>query len=336
MKTLSLILSALCLVTTLGAQDFTYFIRQIQMPDNTEYDVSVEQEGTRLSELEINPEGARFELWTIKSDPLTSYLLDSTYVNSYIPVAEVEIVSEDPYEVIPRTRCDRPFTVNIMVDGLSSDPEAPEAAKSVKLLRHVQAYHSEGTGKNTDRGNATLLSEGSLDSNGTHTLSYPVTSIPGGDRTKVRGEERFSVYSLEDEQAPESQLDAQFMQVWPMATSSLSGIASGDVIKELVPEVTVVLDDLYPDSWTYVQVYPGSPALGTQGVVVPGASILVDGSVPRDETIELAGWDESVPTDGPWTLEVLTVTPFGIDRLAYTSFQVERAIRVNGGVTSVD
>lgn len=324
------------LASALVAQDYTYFIRQTQMPDNTNYDVSVEQDGSRLSEMAINPEGARFELWTVKSDPLTSYLLDTTYVNSYIPVAEVEILSEDPYEVIPRTRADRPFTVNITINGLSSDPSAPAAAQSVKLIRHVQQYQSKGTGKNTDRGNATLLSQGSISSNGTETLEYALTSIPSGDASKARGEERFSVYSLADYQAPESLLDYKFMQVWPVATSVLSGIDSGDVITETLPTLTIALEDLYPDSWTYAQVYQGNPVLGTNGIVVTGSSILVDNSVPQDETVVINDWDETIGVDGIWTLEVITATPFGTDRLAYVTFEVDRAMRINGSVTSIE
>ncbi|MEM7014978.1 MAG: hypothetical protein AAF585_26255, partial [Verrucomicrobiota bacterium] len=88
------------------AQDFTNFIRQVQMPTGVEWDATVENSGERLSLLPINPGGARFELWTVKSSPLTSYLLDTKYVGAYVPIAQVEIISEDPYELVPRTRAD--------------------------------------------------------------------------------------------------------------------------------------------------------------------------------------------------------------------------------------
>jgi hypothetical protein len=340
MKTIHSLL--LTLLITFGAcgkstgQDYTYFIRQIQLPDQGEWDMTVAQEGNGLSALAINPNGARFELWTVKADPLTSYLLDTTYVNSYIPVAEVSIESEDPYEVMPRTRADRPFRVIVSMNGLSTDPTAPPAAQSVKLLRHEQAYQTNGTGKNTDRGQAKLISEGSISSNGTHVLEYPITQISGTDRLKVRGEERFSVFSLADYQSPEAQLDAVFIQIWPVATSTVSGIQAGDEIKGFVPEVSIDLEDLYPDSWTFAQVYKGSPQLGTNGVLVPGSSIVVDSSVPRNEQLTLRNWDNVLTQDGTWTLEVLTATPFGTDRLAYVSFEVDRSIQVNGVVTSIE
>lgn len=318
------------------AQDYTFFIRQIQMPGDVQWDVSVTQQGTRQSPLAINPNGARFDLWAVKSSPLTSTLVDSTYVQSYIPISNVNIVSEDPYTVIPRTRADRPFTVNISVNGLSLDPTAPDAARSVKVLRHVQAYLGAENGATIDRSMATLHSQGSLNTNGSHTLSYSVNAIPGGDRTKVKGEERFSVYSLADYQAPESQLASQFIQIWPMASITLSGINSGHIVKGIAPEVTVALTDLYPSSYTYTQVYKGPAQLGTAGALVPGASVVVNSSVPQNNSLRLKNWDASIPTDGTWTLEVLTQTPFGVDRLAHVSFIVDRAIKVNGTVTSVD
>lgn len=338
MKKLLFILSIFTLgfpITT-TAQSYTFFVRQVQMPGSVEWDVNVPKSGSQLSPLAINPNGARFELWTVKSSPLTSTLVDSTYVQSYVPVASVEINSEDAYGPIPRTRIDRPFTVKINVTGLSNDPAAPSAAKSVKLTRHVQGYAGSETGTTINRNNATLLSQSSLSNNGSYTLSYNLSSIPGGDRTVAKGEERFSVFSLEDYQAPESQLSSKFIQIWPMTSIAISGMTNGHVIKGDAPEVNVTLTNLYPDSYTYTQVYEGSPVLGTLGDNVPGAAIVVKDSAPRTDTIRLKNWDASIANDGLWTLEVITETPFGTERLGYMTFKVDRAIKVNGAVTSAD
>lgn len=324
---------------SLDADDYTFFIRQIQLQDtgDLEWDMDVAQEGSDQSALPINPYGARFELHTVRSSPLTSYLLDTTYVNSYIPVATVEIVSGDPYEVIPRTRADQDFDVIINVAGLSSDPDAPDAAKSVKLLRHVQAYPEGEYGQNINRSLATLLTpQASIDAVGEHVLEYDVTSIPGGDRSKVSGEERFSVFSLADYQAPESQLDSAFIQIWPVASSSIEGISSSTIVKSQAPELSLILEDLYPDSYTYAQVYQGPEQRGTEGDIVPGSALLVDAAVPRDEVLTIETWDEVIVEDGIWTMEILTVTPFGVDRLSHVTFNVERTIRVNGAITSVE
>jgi hypothetical protein len=334
---ITLLLFCVCVpVREASGNDYVFFIRQIQMPDNLEWDVSVAQTGQIQSPLEINPHGARFELWSIRNAPLRSYLLDSTYVNSYIPVSTVRIISEDPYETVPRTRADRPFSVEVTMVGLSSDPAAPPAARSVKLLRHAQAYPEQTIGTEIDRDLANLLSEGTLTDNGTHSLAYPVNAIPGADRTKVRGEERFSVFSLEDYQAPESLLDSVTLQVWPMTTHSLTGMVNGQVIKGALPELSIEYIDLYPDSWTYLQAYKGPPVLGTSGIIVPGSSVLVDASVPQNEILRVKDLDSVIREDGSWTLEVVTVTPFGTERLQHLTIEVDRTIRVNGTLNTVN
>jgi len=116
---------------------YTNFIRQVQFPTGVAWDVTVAASGTQLSQLAIDPGGARFELSAVKSTPLTSYLLNSVYVGTYIPVSTVAISSEDPYTLIPRTRADRPFSVDITVGGLLNGVTDPDPAKSVKFLRHV-------------------------------------------------------------------------------------------------------------------------------------------------------------------------------------------------------
>lgn len=314
--------------------NFTNFIRQVQLPSGVQWDVSVASSGEQQSALEINPGGARFELYTVKNSPLTSYLLDSKYVGSFVPIGQVKIRTEDPYSAIPRTRADRPFWVDVTISGLYSGATDPAASKSVKLLRHGQSYGATGTGANLDRTQATLLSQATLSQNGTQTLSYVLTSVPGADRAKVRGEERFSVYSLADYQAPESQLASQFVQIWPVADGSISGLTAGQSLRFATPVVTLSANDLYPDSYTYAQIYPGAPQLGQTGAVVPGSSLVLHETVPQSRVLTLKNWDGAINADGQWTLEWVTSTPFGVDRLAFVTFTVDRGIRINGTVTS--
>jgi len=308
---------------------YTNFIRQIQMPSGVEWELSnISASGQRDSGLSVSDDGARFELWTIKSNPLTSYLLDSKFVGAYIPTSTLKIGSEDPYTLIPRTRADRPFWVDVGVTGLSSVLTAPAAAKSVTLLRHVQAYPAGGTGDSINRTLATLLTQSSIGSNGAQRLTYQLTSIPGADRTKVRGEERFSVFSLADLLSPASQLSSQYIQIWPVATGSISGIKDGDSFRAKIPTSNVAAVDLYPDSTTYLQIYKGSAVLGTVGTVIPASVMLGDGNKPKDDArpVDL---DSYITEDGPWTVELITSTPFGLDRLAKVTIDVRRSLQVN-------
>lgn len=345
MKTLPLcIASALYLCgSASAAETVTYvnFIRQFQMPEGITWDAQddVSDNGSKLSALEINPGGARFELWTMKSSSitgLTEYPLDSCYVGTYIPVAMVNIRSQDTSSAIVRTRADRPFYVDINLTGLLNGATDPEPSKSVKFLRHVQSYGVGGSGVDIDRTQATLLSQSSITTNGTQTLTYALTAIPGADRSKIRGEERFSIFSLEDYQAPESQIASQFVQVWPVADGTISGIANNQSIKFTLPAVTLALNDLYPFSTTYAQVYKGNPVLGTSGEIVPGSALVINDSVPASRVLSLTNYDSVFTSDGRWTMEIVTVTPFGTDRLAYISFDLDRTINLNTTVTTIE
>ena len=316
---------------------FTNFIRQVQLPTGVQWDASVAAAGEELSQLPINPGGARFELWTVKATPLTAYLLDTRYVGAYVPVAQVAIRSEDTTGTIPRTRADRPFYVDITVAGmLAPGTDVPVSATQVKFLRHVQSYGVGGTGENLDRSQATLLTQATLSANGTQTLTYALTSIPFGDRSKVRGEERFSFFSLADYQAPESQLASQFIQIWPVADGSITGVTQGQAVRFTLPQLTLTMHDLYPSSTTYMQVYKGNPQLGMAGTILPGSALVLQEAVPQDRTLTLKDYGAAFPSDGLWTMELVTVTPFGADRLAYVSFNLNRTIKVIGSTTTVE
>jgi len=320
---------------------FTNMIRQVQLPydgsPGTVEMVNVGLEGQQLSPLEINPGGARFELWTFPNDgTLTEYLVDHKLVSADTPIAQVAIITEDPYKVIPRTRADRLFEVVVETQGLHPDVEdAAPSLKGVRLMRHVQSYGPEGVGEGIDRSEATLLQEVLLERNQIYRFVLPVTAIPGDDRAKVRGEERYSVYSIEDlPRSASDQLGSMFLQVWPVANAMISGITNGETLRFNTPQITLTYEDLYPDSRTYAQLYPGAPALGTEGRVVAGSAIVIYDAVPHNRTLVLNDWDTLIDQDGQWTLELLTATPFGIDRLAYVTFNINRSIEVQGSITT--
>jgi len=320
---------------------YTNFIRQVQQPSGVIYDMSVTSvspTGGSLSALAIEPGGARYELWTVaNTTPVTNYLLDTKYVSTYTPSATVAIRTGDTtYLTIPRTRCDQPFYVDVTITGLLSGATDPTASKSVNLLRYVQSYGVGGTGVGIDRNQATLLSTASVTTNGLQTLSYTLTSIPGSPLTKIRGEERFSVFSIADYQAPSTQLASMFLQIWPVTDGTITGITAGQVIRTAMPQATFTLNDLYPSSRSYAQVYKGNPALGTAGTVVPGSNLVISDTIPSSRVLLVNNYDSIFDADGVWTMELLTVTPFGTDRLAYVTFTLDRTIEANGTFTTVE
>lgn len=321
--------------STSSAETYTNFIRQTQFPSKVEWDATVAAAGQQQSQLAIDPGGARFDLYTVSSEGPTSYLLDSNYVGTYIPVSTVTIRSEDNTSAIARTRADRPFYVDITVSGLLSGTDDPEPSKSVKFLRHVQSYGTGGTGVGIDRTQATLTSQSSITANGPINLTYTLSSVPGADRSKICGEERFSIFSLADYQAPESQLSSKFIQIWPVADGTITGIAQNQAIRFTLPQLTLTLNDLYPNSTTYAQAYKGVAQLGTTGKTLTGSALVINDSVPQNRVLLLSDYDSVFDSDGQWTIELLTSTPFGIDRLAYVTFNLNRTIQVNGSVTTI-
>jgi hypothetical protein len=315
---------------------FTNFIRQVQMPTGVQWDATVAPIGEQLSALSIDPGGARFELWTVQTSPLKAFLLDTRYVGAYVPMAQVVITSEDNGGMVPRTRADRPFSVQITVGGLLTGDDVPNSSTKVKFLRHVQSYGIGGTGENIDRTQASLIAQSMLSANGTQVLTFTLNSIPFADRSKVRGEERFSFFSLADYQAPESQLASQFIQIWPVADGSIAGITPNQRIRMKLPALTFTLNDLYPSSTTYAQVYKGNAQLGMTGTIVPGSALAVQEAVPQNRVLTVKDYGEVFSAEGRWTMELVTVTAFGMDRLAYVSFDLDRTFRIFGGTTTYE
>jgi len=334
----TLIATALLSLSAIAQNGVSYvnFIRQVQFPSGVQWDATIAASGEQLSNLAIDPGGARFELWTVQSTPLVSYILDSRYVGTYIPMAEVTLRSEDRSSTIPRTRADRSFYVDITVDGLHDDEDEPEASKKVRFLRHVQSYGSNGTGIGIDRAQATLMSQSYIRNNGSITLTYLINAVPGANRAKVRGEERFSIFSIEDYQAPASQLASRFIQIWPVADGTISGIVNDQFIRYSLPQLTLTLNDLYPNSTTYAQVYKGNPSLGTDGTIVPGSALVIQESVPQNRVLTLKNYEPVFDSDGRWTMEIVTKTPFGTDRLAYVSFDIDRTMKLNTNMSTIE
>jgi len=320
---------------------YVNFIRQEQMESGIVRDVDVAIQGQMASDLAIDGTGARFELWTVKSVPLTnipliSFLLDSKYVGAYTPKANLTLRSEDPYTGTPRTRADRPFYLDVAISGLLTGEDDPPASKGVIFYRHVQSYGEDGNATTIDRSDAEMIANATVNAEINGTATFTVSSIPGTDQAKLRGEERFSIYTIEDYEAPSTQLVSEFIQIWPVADARLFGIVPGQKIKLAAPTLSIALNDLYPDSETYAHVYPGDPQLGTEGTVIPGSGLVINDYVPHDRVLTITDYDDVFTADGRWTLEVITTTPFGTERLAYVSFDIDRKIRINGQVTTIE
>ena len=300
-----------------------FYIRQVQRPSSVNWDTIVTQSGAMTGGILLDSSGAEFQLWAIQISPLVSYLLDTTLCSDLVPTASVTIRSQDPYPFLPRTRADQPIHVDVTISGIQNSENTPDALKSVNLIRHAQSYGINGSGANLDRLQASVISQSSINTNGTMVLAYTTNAVPGTNPTKARGEERFSIYPVEDYLLPESVLDSQFIQIWPVADGSIAGITQGQMLGPAFPQITLTLHDLYPDSSTWAQVYLGPHRTGAIGTTLPGSSVILNQTAPENRVINLSGYGSVFDSDGLWTLEILTRTPFGTDRLAHVSFSVQ-------------
>lgn len=308
-----------------------YFVIQQEQLSGPTWQMLVAQEGESLSPVALSEEGSKFELWVVRKSPLAAYLLGTAVVSPYLPSASVTIRSEDPYPVLPRTRADRPFHVDVAVQGIVNTPEAPNSLKGVTLVRHGQSYGPGGTGAQLNRELATLVSETPITADGEQTLTFSISGIPGAGNQDARGEERFSLVSQPGFVAPfPLQISSKTIQVWPVAGGTISGLAPGQTIGPGLPEITIELNDLYPSSTTFAQVYQGSPQSGITGTVLPGSTITLDDSVPADRTLVLNNYGSVFDSNGLWTLEVLTRTPFGTDRITHVTFSVQDLVTTIG------
>lgn len=334
------ILPALFLTTAAAtAQTYTALIRQTQLATGVQRDMPGALTGANAAAmLPIEAGGSRFDLYAVSSSPLASHLIDTKTITAYDTTANLAITTPDPYAAFPRTRADQGFTVAITVGGLLSGASDPVDSKSVKLYRHLQAYGTSANRDTVDRSQASLHSQASITQNGTTTLAYNITSIPGDDRQKVYGEERFTVYSVDADGNADQQLSSQFVTVYPVATASISGIAEGETIRFNAPSITITYNDLYPGSDSFLQIYPGPPV---EDKIVPR----VTGGGPNKNTSESATlsnvsqpayYQQGFTQDGQWTMEVVSATPFGIEKLARVSFYVKRSLKMNSMVTSME
>ena len=339
MKQYLVSLLALCPSLLRAAPDeYVNFVRQIQQDSGVEWDMGIAASGTKISPTGVSSAGSFFELWAIHDQSITEYRLDEQYVTAYTPNATVRILTGDPYRAIPRTRVDQPFQVHISVRGLidENDPNyetAPDAAKWVDYTNYAFAY-PEGVYSFEGVKNpvGTVVTEGYMEETANTTVTFSATNLTGADLTQVSGEEVFTITAQADFGVSATILDSEKVQIWPIATGTISGLDPSRYYEE-IPPVSVNLENLYPDSTTYLRVYQG-PRREDPGKTQPVNSsyVIIEDSIPRSRDMVVRSMDQYFTEEGLHTIELLHRTPFGTDLLDSTEINVDRTIEINGGV----
>lgn len=308
--------------------------------------------------MEIGESGARFQMYGVGLAPDSNlYLLSETVVGAFMPAAEVSTWSKDPYAVVTRTRADQPFNAKMIISNLSTDPDAPDASKSVYVERLVSEYPADGERTPIDGTADWRVVEAYYVINNGELQAELNTSLRSEFAYKQKGEELIRIYALPDTNLGWTVIDEKKVQVWPIADGEIQGILTGSItpislhglVLHEAPTIRMSVTDLYPSSQTYLQIYKGPKSDSATGIQqLPGLITANDyepvnfnTTVPQSaiQVITADQWEEYAKEDGIYTVEIVTKTPFNNDipeRLAYATFEIKRTIKINADLHSAE
>jgi len=297
---------------------------------------------------DIDPQGSRsalqgvygssvFQLWTIHKETGAEYLLDEKTVSSYHPQAEIKIKSLDPYSVTPRIRIGESFDISYTISGLRpNDPEAQDAAKSVIFDRKVISF-GDGERELTSNANETNQ-QTTLDKNGSQDTRW-TSSVLGTDVRFAAGEEEFTIFANPDYGVEEATMLARAkLQVWPMASATISGFDPEEVYESL-PSIKISLKDLYPESNTFLAYYEGGYTPNPTNIkLINTANINISDVKPQNREFTISNLNDFITEDGTYTVAIFTKTPFelGSDAvpLGTATMILKKSIKFNGQLNS--
>jgi hypothetical protein len=367
MKFLSILTLALLPLATLRAdsEGWTVVLLQRQIETGATHFTPVAEEGRRASLAPVPEGGSEFELWALNPEVSdhAETLVDTEVVSAYLPDGELSITTQDPHVgEMPRTRIDKGFTLHYTIQGLLPEqPDAPLAAKQV-LLDHNVASYGEGfikgeesyvgpgeglVGAVADTISSVLISllgseqdfgQQLIEKNGSDTKFFEVANIPGGNVFADAGIETFRLYGMPDGEVGQNLLSTAKVRVWPMAQATILGVSNNEHYS-VIPHVQIDLKSLYPKSDTWVRIFKGGPddAPGSPngGRKLSESFVIVDDAVPRSTSLVFRDLNRVFKSEGLWTMEVLTETPFGVESLATKSLNVGRNLELRGSFQSL-
>lgn len=328
------------LLALAGLADAGDFIRQIQNMGGATIisDIPVAAASGQVQSQALTADSAIFQLYATEAGPnntQTLKKLDEKTVGTYLPVAQVQALSEDPY-FPARTRADRPYGIRLTIHGIPAAAPGQALPQPVKVFRGYRLYDpttylDAGTGGNY----ADTFTFG----NGEFTAGGILPQLPGERPTKACGEESFTAFLYSEGSSQASELAKATIQIWPVAEAQITVLEDGKVYRALPPHGSIVIRDMYPKSITYAQIYPGPKVTGTSGTPLPSTVVSHDTYLPQNANLALTDLDHMLEEDGQYTLEVLTITPFNggaPELLTSVSFWIKRSISINGMISTIE
>jgi hypothetical protein len=332
------------------------WVRQTDLANGLIYDMpQTGTGGSYLAPLPVSDTGSRFELFARGTAWDTNiYLLDTKIIRAYSPAAALTLTTEDDYirgdassgNFVRRTRADRPITLHATVSGLVAG-SAVLAEQSVYLGIKARNYNPEEYSA-IDQPQYTLH-EYNL-GNGELTLGPLYHELNTGTLSAGCGEQTYTFIRYASDGVPDTVLAEPKVEIWPIATAAVDKIAEGQIFNDRIPIIALTLKHLYPDSRTYVQVYPGVAELGKAGTVITGTErsygryynptqVEEPTNVPQDISMSIEDLSNYASADGIYTMEVITETPFygrAPERLLHITFEVDRVISSRGQLSTAE
>ena len=260
--------------------------------------------GVIASPFPISEAGSEFVLWADIAGVLT--WMDNMQVGGIPPTASFSVETNDPWEgsqtvtvngqqvtqVIRRTRADFPYTVNATVGNLSNDPLAPLLARQLNIIHEGQNAEFDWATMDYPLNSSYAVGSTVADlSNSTYSWTGFSRLIGFSDPLYNVGVEKIKAQTLGGTWVSPDGLTTAVINSWPVASGFFTAYDGSDfipwnddvVIYSAIPKIFVNYRDLYPGSQTYVQIYKGSPNVGTVG-----APILAITEVPNANTTDEA------------------------------------------------
>lgn len=340
--------------TGLMAQTPEAWVRQTDLATGQIYDTPiVGTGGSYTAPVRVNETGSLYELFARGTAWDTNvYLLDTKLIGTYNPVVSVTIDTEDDYvrgdptgtTFVKRTRADRPYTMNIHVEGLV-DASTSTAERTVYLA--VNGRNFDATTYSGLNQPQYLLDDSNLE-NGDYVFGPLYHQLNSPTVSSGNGEQSFTIVRYASYLVPDTILMQPKIEIWPVPVATAANVSPGQVFIDRIPSIVVSFQHLYPDSRTYVQLYKGGQVLGTVGTLVNGTErrfgrhynpeqVEEPTNVPQSFSISIDDLSNYTPDDGHYTLEVITHTPFfnrAPERLFHVTFEVDRVITSRGQIST--
>jgi hypothetical protein len=305
------------------------FIRQHQPGTGIVWDMPAAASHSLTTPPALKKGSALFQLWSVKRNAAKDSLRDQKLVGAYLPAAELKITTLDPCTKVARTRVDQPFTVEINLAGLLPANDFPRTASSVVLERHLASYPAGQATLDRSKILSGIPSDSAyLSENGKTSLRFPASRLTAEDPTKACGEEHFVIHAVSDGSLPQTQIAAGFVQVWPVASGEIKGIANGSTLDFEVPKIELVLNDLYPRSDTYLMLFEGTQVAGNEGMIVKSHPL--DSDTSESTVIRVPYLDSRITRAGTYTLALVSDTVFGRELLCDpVTFEIKRNMQAS-------